>query len=157
MTDTLPQTDDEKTASLYVCITPQSKLNLDPIGEIQAQLRLLEDMENRWLAGPAKPVGNTKVANMLHTVADTLRLPRLKGEPLAMYQTTLKLIPEAAFEDAWRNVLATHTYKSMPTPAEFLAGAKEKSSSIRSMLTSNAYYRRKLEAALHEKMKERIS
>ena len=110
---------DDETASLLSWLNYGEK-NLEP-HQIPRALELLARLETdlQVLAQPSQP---GEVLDILEMMANIIQVDQPVDAALKAYVSLLQVLPSHVLTASAMRILRTHTYRTMPLPAEFLQG-----------------------------------
>jgi len=114
---------DDETASLLSWLNYGGK-NLEP-HQVPRALELLARLQAdlQVLAQPSQP---GEILDVLEMMANIIQVDQPVDAALKAYVSLLQPLPSHVLSAAAMRILRTHTYRTMPLPAEFLQGPEAK-------------------------------
>lgn len=97
-----------------------------------------------------EPAGEKEAARAIDVVAETLAVPTPSAQGLAIYVRLLGKLPRPVLWKATERVLEAHTFKTLPTPGEWVKAAEDLMAEIRlARMRLMTYERRRQVAAMY--------
>lgn len=143
---------DEKRIALQILTASIDDLILEDQASLEQRRQVLSDNLARWRE-QTKPVSIDRIRAMLERLAKHYRVPAPDHDDLVIYCAVLGLMPSVAFNVAWRTVLATHRFKSLPVAADFMRAGQETTDRSRRMIDHIQHCINKIDRAIEEKNK----
>jgi hypothetical protein len=110
---------DDETASLLSWLNYGEK-NLEP-HQIPRALELLDRLDvdiGVW----SRPSESVEILDILEMMANIIQVDQPVDAGLKAYVSLLQVLPSHVLSASAMRILRTHTYRTMPLPAEFLQG-----------------------------------